>query len=184
MLAMQYSIQLPNGYDTRLIRSRVSERKALFDGLPGLVHKSYLLSEADHVYAPFYIWSDVAQARAFLFNDLFRGVIIAFRRPRVRTWMVLDSMYANRDITPSFGVREADIVAPEDNLEALFTQEKKRQSALADNENLHFYAVALDAERWEIVRYSLWRNEKSAAPSHADCINTYEVLHFHGSEGV
>ena len=91
MLAMQYSIELPVGYDTDLIRSRVENRSRLFEGLPGLIHKSYLFSDADKIYAPFYIWSDVAQARRFLFDDLFKGVIESFRRPRVRTWMVIGS---------------------------------------------------------------------------------------------
>jgi len=180
MLAMQYSIELPVGYDTGLIRSRVQERSKLFNGLPGLIHKSYLFSDADKIYAPFYIWSDVAEARKFLFDDLFRGVTRDFRRPRVRTWMVLDSVYGSRKFNPTFAIRETDRIAPEDDLEALFKQEKKPQEDLARNENLHFHAVALDAERWELVRYSLWRDEATALMPAADCVQTYEVLHYQG----
>ena len=177
MLAMQYTIELPVGYDTDLIRARVAERSKLFTNVPGLVHKSYLFSDADKIYAPFYIWSDVAEARSFLFDDLFRGVVTAFRRPRVRTWMVLDSVYGNRDIEPSFAIRETDRIAPEDDLEKSFLTEKNEQAELARNPNLHFHAVALDAERWEIVRYSLWKSESDAVMPSADCIQTYEVLH-------
>lgn len=179
MLAMQYSIELPVGYDTNLIRARVEARSKLFLGLPGLTHKSYLFSDADKIYAPFYIWSDGAAARKFLFDDLFRGVTKTFRRPRVRSWMVLDSVYGAQDLTPTFAIRETDRIAPEDDLEALFHQEKDQQNQLAKDENLHFHAVALDAERWELVRYSLWRNQQTAGMPAADCIQTYEVLHYH-----
>jgi heme-degrading monooxygenase HmoA len=179
---MQYSIELPVGYDTGLIRNRVEQRARLFDGLPGLIHKSYLFSDTDKIYAPFYIWSDAAQARKFLFDDLFRGVIESFRRPRVRTWMVLDSVYGNRDFRPAFAIRETDRIAPEDDLEQRFKQERANQQALAGNPHLHFHAVALDAERWELVRYSLWRSEADATQPEADCIQTYEVLHYQEPE--
>jgi hypothetical protein len=179
---MQYSIELPFGYDPKLIRDRVQQRRKLFDGLPGLVHKSYLFSDSDKIYAPFYIWSDVAEGRKFLFNDLFKGVVETFRRPRVRTWMVLDSLYGNVSFEPDFAIRETDRVAPEDDLEALFAREKEQQLALAKNDNLHFHAIALDAERWEIVRYSLWRNQATAEQPAADCVQTYEVLHYHSQK--
>jgi hypothetical protein len=184
MLAMQYSIELPFGYDMALIRNRAQERSKLFDGLPGLIHKSYLLSENDKIYAPFYIWSNVAQARTFLFNDLFKGVIKTFRRPRVRSWMVLDAIHGAGGFEPSYAIREADSIAPEDDLEALFEQERKEQIILATNPNLHFHAIALDAERWELVRYSLWRDASSASMPTADCIQTYEVLHFQGEKNA
>jgi hypothetical protein len=180
MLAMQYSIELPVGYDTDLIRRRVESRSRLFEGLPGLEHKSYLFSDADKIYAPFYIWSDVAEARKFLFDDLFRGVIESFRRPRVRTWMVLDSIYGNKNFEPSFAIRETDRIAPEDDLESRFRQEKQAQEELARHESLHFHVVGLDAERWELVRYSLWRDKETAVTPEADCIQTYEVLHHQG----
>ncbi len=178
MLAMQYSIELPIGYDTDLIRKRVTERSKLFDGFPGLVHKAYLFNEQDKLYAPFYIWSDGVQARKFLFDQLFRGVIESFHRPRVRSWMVLDSIYNTLSFMPAFARREIDMIAPEDNLEALFQQEKNNQVALAANKSLHFHTIALDADRWELVRYSLWRDAASATPPTSDCVQTYDVLHF------
>jgi hypothetical protein len=178
MLAMQYSIELPMGYDPQLIKARVQNRSKLFEGLAGLVHKSYLFSDADKIYAPFYLWSDAGKAREFLFDDLFKGVIESFRRPRVRTWIVLDSVYGNKSFEPTFAIRETDRIAPEDSLEERFRQERAEQQELAKNEHLHFHAVALDAERWELVRYSMWRNAVTSVMPAADCIQTYEVLHY------
>lgn len=181
MLAMQYTIQLPVGYDTALVRTRVEGRSKLFHGLAGMKHKSYLLSEEDHIYAPFYIWSDVAQARQFLFDDLFNGVVQAFRRPRVRTWMVLEAAYGKNTSQPSFAMREADVIPPEENLEALFKKEKDIQAELAaTHPDLHFHAIALDAERWELLRYSLWGDQSNAGKPSSDCVQTYEVLHSQG----
>lgn len=180
MLAMQYSIQLPTGYDTNLVRERVKERSKLFQGLAGMRHKSYLLSEQDHLYAPFYIWSDVTQAKQFLFDDLFNGVVKAFRRPRVRTWMVLDAIYGEYNAQPTFAMREADSIPQEENLEALFKREKDMQAELSDNKHLHFHAIALDAERWELLRYSLWSSEAKAEKPTGDCVQTYEVLYSQG----
>lgn len=180
MLAMQYSIHLPPGYDMQRVRDRVQDRSKLFQGLKGMKHKSYLLSEEDHLYAPFYIWSDVAQAREFLFDDLFSGVVKAFRRPRVRTWMVLDAVYGAWQGQPSFAMREADIIPPEENLETLFREEKEKQADLASHPHLHFHALALDAERWELLRYSLWSTQDSAAKTTSDCVQTYEVLNSQG----
>lgn len=181
MLAMQYSIQLPPGQDTSFVRARVKERSKQFQGLAGMMHKSYLLNEQDHLYAPFYIWHDVAQARQFLFDDLFRGVVKTFRRPRVRTWMVLDAVYGGFKEQPAYAMREADIIPPEENLEVLFTREKEAQEALKANSHLHFHAIALDAERWELLRYSLWSSEASAIKPESDCVQTYEVLHSQGA---
>lgn len=177
MLAMQYTIQLAEDYDTGLIRKRVEERSKLFDALPGLAHKSYLLNEADRIYAPFYVWEDMAEARNFMLNDLFRGVIKTFSRPRIRTWTILDRKYGNKNLTPGFAVREIDVIPPEENLEEMFERELAIQATLMAHEDLHYHIIAVDPDRWEIMRYSLWASAESAGALDSDCIQTYEVLH-------
>lgn len=177
MLAMQYTIQLPGGYDMGRIRDRVEDRIALFESLPGLAHKSYLVNDSDEIYAPFYIWDDIAEARRFMLHDLFKGVIQSFSRPRIRTWTVIDRVYGNRDITPTFAVREADIIPMEESLEKMVAREVKAQAKLLENDHLHFHAIAIDPDRWELMRYSLWKDQKSAEPQAADVVQFYEVLH-------
>ena len=44
MIAMQYTIRLAGDYNIDLVRERVARRKPLFDGLEGLLHKSYLFN--------------------------------------------------------------------------------------------------------------------------------------------
>lgn len=177
MLAMQYTIRLPRDYDMNLIRKRVEERSKLFEALPGLTHKSYLMNEQDKIYAPFYIWSDLSEMQQFLFKDLFKGVITAFSRPRVRSWFTLGQVKGKANITPRFALRESDIIAPETDLEALVEQELKEQQALANTPGLFSHLVAFDPDRWELIRYSLWQDEKNATHSGGDAVQAYEVLH-------
>lgn len=177
MLAMQYSIQLPENYELERIHQRVSERSKLFDALPGLAHKSYLLDGQDMVYAPFYIWSDVEEAQKFLFDDLFTGVIKAFSRPRVRSWFTLLKDYGNTAVKPAFCLKETDVIAPEEKLENIIASERKDHEAKLTNPALYFRCIAFDSDRWEIIRYSLWEDKKSAPKPVSDCVQEYEVLH-------
>lgn len=190
MFAMQYTIQLSADYEEALIRKRVEERSGLFDRLPGLYHKSYLFSPADKLYAPFYLWENHAAGRAFLLNDLFRGVIDTFSRPRVRTWTVLATGHGNPELTAAHAVREADLIPADQDLKALLRREQEQVEALRKNQNLYFIASALDADRWELIRYYLWKDQASEACIGADCSQVYEVLHVsenpssRGQEGV
>src|SRR4051812_26656012 len=111
MLAMQYSIPLPENYGIARVRQRVESRKALFDGHGGLVHKSFLYNEKENLYAPFYVWKDMGQAQAFLLDDLFKGVVKVFSRCRVRSCSPAHMAYGTRDIKhPSFARREVDAI--------------------------------------------------------------------------
>jgi hypothetical protein len=177
MLAMQYSIQLPEGYDEALIRERVAARRGLFDEHAGLVHKSFLYNSDDKLYAPFYLWQDVAEARNFLLDDLFKGVIETFSRHRVRSWFVIQSACGNRAVTPTYACREIDVIPPEEHLDSYLQHEKQEQAELLQNPNLYMHVVAIDADRWEILRFCLWRDKAAAAKPFGDSWQEYEVLH-------
>lgn len=177
MLAMQYSIQLPHGYDDSLVTQRVTQRSKLFDGLPGMVHKSFLYNRQDKLYAPFYVWKNLQEARDFLMDDLFRGVIQSFKRPRVRDWFVLEQTYGNRRLRPTFAIQEIDLIPAEENLEERIAHEHALQQKMRQNPNLYYHLVALDPNRWEIIRYHLWKDKASAEKPSADCVQTFEVLH-------
>lgn len=177
MLAMQYSIQLPENYDAAMIEQRVNDRKQLFDGHKGLVHKSFLFNEQDKLYAPFYVWRDLTEAQTFLMDDLFKGVVETFSRVRVRSWFVVHMGYGNRDVIPHFARREVDIIPPEEKLDVFLNYEKDLQSELLSDPNLYMHVAAFDADRWEILRFSLWKDMKSAAKPTGDSHLDYRVLH-------
>lgn len=177
MLAMQYSISLPRGYDEAKIRERVNVRSRLFDGHSGLLHKSFLYNDEEKLYAPFYLWKDVVEARDFLLDDLFKGVIEAFSRHRVRSWFVVQVGHGNRDIQPTYALREIDVIAPEERLDRYLDAEKAAQEALLTNPNLYMHVIAMDADRWEILHFTLWKDKASAEKPKSDSHLAYEVLH-------
>jgi hypothetical protein len=177
MLAMQYSIQLPPDYDAEAVRERVNTRSKIFDDHAGLVHKSFLYNEQDKIYAPFYLWRDVDEARNFLLDDLFKGVADTFNRPRARSWLVMHSCYGNKDITPTFARREADMVPMEEPLADYVQRDLKHQEELASDPNLYMHILAVDSERWEMLHFSLWKDKKSAPKPVGDAYLTYDVLH-------
>lgn len=177
MLAMQYTIQLPEDFDMEAIRARVKERIPLFNQLPGLVHKAYLASFEDKIYAPLYLWNDITELRNFLLDDLFHGVTTSFRRPRVRSWSVLNMQRGSSVETPTYAVRESDPIPAEANLTEWVESERKKQAELANKEGLYSHVLGLDPDRWEILRYSLWASEKHAITPESDCFQTYTVLH-------
>jgi hypothetical protein len=86
MLLMHYRIAL--GGDpaeaAAAIRKRVAERGRLFDGMPGLERKFFLLDPVDPTYATLYLWREPEAALAFLQGSFFAGVIASFGRPAVR----------------------------------------------------------------------------------------------------
>lgn len=182
MLAMQYSIPLPHTMDAEKIRERVARRKALFDNHKGLLHKSFVYSAVDHVYAPFYVWKDIAQAQHFLLDELYQGVIESFGRHRVRSWLVIGYAEGNKKAMATHALREIDSVAPE-RLSVFSEREINHQHALiAKHPTLCLHVTALDADRWEVMRFSLWSGDSKDAgfAPQSDCLQQYEVLHVSG----
>lgn len=182
MLAMQYSIPLPQNLDASHVRERVNKRRVLFDGHKGLVHKSFVYCPKDHIYAPFYLWKDVSEAEHFLMDDLYQGVIESFGRHRVRSWLVVGAVFGDKTTTPTFARREIDAVSPDASLKKLATDEKNhQQQLLKEHKGLYMQVTCVDADRWEIMRFSLWHDRNVCPDTNSDCVQTYDVLHV--SEG-
>jgi uncharacterized protein DUF4865 len=86
MLVMHYRIPLAGepAQAAAGICRRVAERGHLFDGMPGLERKFFLLDAANPTYATLYLWRDPDAALAFLQGPFFAAVIASFGRPAVR----------------------------------------------------------------------------------------------------
>lgn len=177
MLAMQYTIRLANEFDLGRIKKRVAKRRHLFDDLPGLTQKSFLVNAELGTYAPFYVWSSHEKARQFLLGDLFSDVIKSFGRPRVRLWGILYFGQTASLAPPTFAVRCVEALSVDAELTEIGEAEAVRHAKAMATPGLYSHAVALDADRWEIVRYSLWQDRESAGKVDGDCIDTYDVLY-------
>jgi len=177
MLALQYSIHLPHDADDRMIEDRVATRAPAFEDVEGMVQKAFLYNRRDKLYAPFYIWDDVTGARDFLFDELFKGFVTQFRRPRTRSWIVLHQGHGPSHEPPAFARCESDLIPSEDNLEAVIQREQQRHLKNLQNPDIYYHLTALNPDRWELMHYSLWRSGAVASLPHADCVQDFDVLH-------
>ncbi len=84
MLAMHYSIQLKTPDQVAAVRVRVVERGPLFDGMPGLACKLFLVDSVDPCYATFYLWREPDAAHSFLQGPFFKALSDTFGRPEVK----------------------------------------------------------------------------------------------------
>ncbi|MZR31041.1 DUF4865 family protein [Sneathiella litorea] len=176
MLAMQYSVRLPQDFDETQIHKHVAARSRLFEGCPGLRHKFYLYDVEEHVYAPFYIWENAQFAQDFLLNNLFNGVTETFGRPRVRSWQVIAFDYGPAKEDPTYLCSAVDKVSASRSLGEMMEAEKKHHKSLLEAPGLYAHMVLLDPDRWEKGLYSLWQTREQAVPVKSDCVSDYDVL--------
>ncbi len=87
MLAMHYAIPLSGPHTPDSIRQRARERGPMFDRMPGLADKLFLLDPADPCYATFYLWREPEAALGFLTGAFFAALSATFGRPEVHLWL-------------------------------------------------------------------------------------------------
>jgi hypothetical protein len=185
MLAMQYAFAFADDFDMRQIRQRVAEKGPLFDDYPGLVQKAFLVNdvkirilgdEIGNSYAAFYLWESDAAARDFLLGDAFQAVAGAFGRPRVRLWQVL-AFEGQGSIAPHFAVQASEGLADSADVGLVAARERRLLAAGAERPGLQSAVVALDPYRWELLRFSLWRDAADAEDARNGNSRGCEVLH-------
>lgn len=163
MIAMQYSIGLPADYDMDIIRRRIKEKGPLLDGFPGLDFKAYLFADRndaelpsrDNLYAPFYVWRDIAGMNAFLCGDGFAALSVAFGRPSVWIWSVWQSD-AVADLRSAVCASRDLAVLPVDT-DLRDAQTRAIARAREDVADGALVAVdAYDPHGWTAVSFRLW----------------------------
>ncbi|MBV8650390.1 MAG: DUF4865 family protein, partial [Alphaproteobacteria bacterium] len=180
MYAMQYEITLPADYDMGIIRQRVATKGSLFDAIPGLGLKAFLIRERGvagaeaNQYAPFYLWRDVAGMSRFLWGGGgFGGIVESFGRPAVEHWTgVAFATGPAVAATPLGASRVVEPIPAAADLAALAGREHSALAERARLEGVHSAAVAIDPRHWQIVRFTLWEK-----PNPALAGTRYEVLH-------
>jgi hypothetical protein len=186
--AMQYTMTLPADYDMSIIRERVRTRGFRTDGFPGLAFKAYLIRERGvdgspvNAYGSFYLWNDTEGMNRFLWGGGgFGGIVADFGRPAVRSWIgVRQAAGPARQLSPRFATRRlAAVPDGADPAEAVtLARDAAERTALLPG--VHRTLVALDPDRWELVRTTLWADAPPAEESAG--ADRYRVLHL--SEGL
>lgn len=183
MLAKQYTIRLPADYDMDTIRHRVGHNSSRFDAWPGLAFKAFLISErargaTANRYAPFYVWHDTAGTNEFLYGDGFAALEGSFGRPRIEHWIALDVQTSRREAGPARSATRQDLIVPEDDRLAEVRNRARDwlERCRSDPRGAHTALVALDPDRWQLVRFVLWRAPLEQLDPDPDTYD-YELLH-------
>src|ERR1700744_6006716 len=98
MIIAHYAHRLPADYDISIIRNRAQARGHLFDTVPELYFKGFLLRERGRFgaianeYSSLYLWSKDEVLRDFLEDGRFNSVAGSFGRPQIETRFVLDAL--------------------------------------------------------------------------------------------
>jgi catechol 2,3-dioxygenase-like lactoylglutathione lyase family enzyme len=88
MHALEYLWSLGEAFDAAALRRRVEERSELFERLPGLVAKAFLLDAETRRFGGFYIWRSEADAERFLESPLFAQSRAAMGEPEIRRYEI------------------------------------------------------------------------------------------------
>lgn len=179
MHAMQYEITLPADYDMGIIRERVATRGHLLDYFGGLGLKVYGIRERGvdgstlNQYSPFYLWHEEAGMNAFLFGGPFSGIVDSFGRPAVQHWTVLGFEEGPAFGTPPVAAgKHVERIPAEADPVAFLGEALDGLREHLRQDGAHSGALAVDPRTWEVVRYSLWRDE---APESDEV--RYRILH-------
>jgi len=151
-LLLQYETPLPDDYDIKGVRERISEVAPVFDRMPGILVKFYALNARPDAptneYVSTYIWHDPVVLREFLEGDRFGNYSDVFARPSARTWLL-------HDITGDFdAVQETRFLLkqivgiPRKAKVGRFLESRREREAPPST---LVRAIALDAVTWDLV---------------------------------
>ncbi len=178
MIIAHYGHRLPADYDLGIIRSRAQARGQLWNAVPELYFKAFLLRERGRFgananeYSSLYLWRKDEAFRSFLVDGRYKFVIDSFGRARIETRVVLDARKGEGGEARFLYKQELDIPLDAD-LTSVFATEIERVGDVARQKGAVAAAVGIDAERWTFTRLLLSENE----PGGRDEGVAYQVLY-------
>jgi hypothetical protein len=178
MIIAHYAHRLPADYDTGIIRDRAKARGHLFDAIPELYFKGFLLRErgrfgaTQNEYSSLYLWRKDEGFRDFLVDGRTKSVTDSFGRPQIETRFVLDAHKGSGEAARFLTKQEQDI-APDTDLTSAFAAEIARNREAAQEAGVVAVAVGVDAQRWKFTRVLLSEKE----PTGREQGTSYQVLY-------
>jgi Domain of unknown function (DUF4865) len=166
MIIAHYAHRLPADYDIGIIRDRAGRRGHLFDAIPELYFKAFLLRErgrfgaSQNEYSSLYLWRKDEGFRDFLADGRTRSVTDSFGRPQIETRFVLDAHKGEGREARFLFKQEQDIPIDTD-LTSAFADEVARNAVAAREAGVVASVVGVDAERWKFTRVQLSQKEPS-----------------------
>lgn len=178
MIIAHYGHRLPADYDIGIIRNRAKARGHLFDAIPELYFKAFLLRERGRFgavtseYSSLYLWRKDEGFRSFLVDGRYKSVTDSFGRAQIETRVVLDAHKGNGAQARFLYKQELDIPLDAD-LTSTFAAETARNREIARQPGAVAAAVGVDAQDWKLTRILLSESE----PSGPEEGTAYQVLY-------
>ncbi len=178
MIIAHYTHRLPADYDISIIRDRAGRRGQLWDAIPELYFKAFLLRERgrfganQNEYSSLYLWRKDEGFRDFLLDGRTRSVTDSFGRPPIETRFVLDAHKGECKHARFLFKQEQDITIDTD-LASAFADEVARNREAARQVGVVASAVGVDAEKWKFTRVVLSEKE----PAGREQGTAYQVLY-------
>jgi hypothetical protein len=178
MIIAHYAHRLPADYDIGIIRNRAKSRGHLFDAIPELYFKGFLLRERSRFgaiqneYSSLYLWRKDEGFRDFLVGGRYKSVTDSFGRAQIETRFVLDAQRGSGR-EARFAYKETIDIPHDSDLTTAFAEEIKRNGEIARQEGTIASAVGVDVQSWKFTRILVSERE----PSGASGEEAYQVLY-------
>lgn len=88
MHALQCVWDLGDRFDAVALRRRVNDRKSLYEKIPGLLSKAFVLDETSRRFGGFYVWRAPEDADLFLRSETYAASRAALGEPEIRRYEV------------------------------------------------------------------------------------------------
>jgi hypothetical protein len=179
MIIAHYAHRLPADYDIAIIRERAKARGPVWDAIPGLHFKGFLLRERgrlgaiDNEYSSLYLWQQDEAFRDAMLTGRYKTVTDSFGRAAIETRVALDARKgAGREAR--FAYKDEQAIPLDTELTKAFTAEIARNREIASEPGVVAAAVGLDPESWKFTRILVSENE----PGRGQPATAYEILYF------
>ncbi|KAF1042816.1 MAG: hypothetical protein GAK35_02503 [Herbaspirillum frisingense] len=177
MILAQYEHRLPADYDLDIIRRRAADGGHLWDDVPELYFKAFLLREGGRhgasgsSYSSLYLWRQASAFTSFI-SGRFRRVTDSFGRPDIHLRLALDARKGQGRVA-RFAYRQEVDIATDADLPEILAAEAARNQEAATQPSIVASAVGVDVNRWRLMRVSLSEGELAVAPG----TTAYQVLY-------
>jgi hypothetical protein len=178
MIIAHYAHRLPADYDIGIIRTRAKARGPVWDAIPGLHFKGFLLRERGRLsaianeYSSLYLWQQDEAFRDAMVEGRYKTVTDSFGRAAIETRVALDARKgAGREAR--FAYKEEQAIPLDADLTKAFAAEIARNREIANGPGVVAAAVGLDAENWKFTRVLVSENE----PVKGQPGTAYEILY-------
>jgi len=158
MIIVHYAHRLPADYDLGALRRWLAERGAVWDAVPELYFKAFLLRETGRYgaiannFSSLYLWRHDQAFRDWLVRGGYKVVTDVIGRAGIETYVALDAF------------RGDDVAIPLDaDLTAAFAAEIDRARDCAAQGDIVAAVVGLDPQNWKFVRVLLSEDEPGAS---------------------